>query len=232
MPLDDPATPVADDSAVPPIDEPELVDDAPEEAAAEEQTEHRSVEEQTKQAPAEEHTEQPRRVRPAKRHIVVLASVAAFVLAADQTTKSIVAAHLHPGSSPHILGGLFYFSLIRNSGAAWGLAGGATILFALISAIVAGAIIRIAGRLHSTPWAIALGLLLGGALGNLSDRIFREPGFLRGRVVDFISVFAPDGRHFPIFNIADSAITTGAVLLAITTLIGVALDGSRRSIEP
>lgn len=226
MPLDDSTTPVADEPAVPVADEPATpaVDDEP--AAADTVTP-----EVVEPEIVEERPEPVERIRPARRHILTLSTVAAFVLAADETTKSLVVAHLDPGSSPRILGGLLYFSLIRNSGAAWGIAGGATILFALISAIVAGAIIRVAGRLRSTPWAIALGLLLGGALGNLSDRIFREPGFLRGRVVDFVSVFAPDGRHFPIFNIADSAITTGAILLAIATLLGIGLDGSRRSVE-
>jgi len=159
------------------------------------------------------------------RRVAILTAVAAFVLLADEITKSIVAAHLTPGSSPRILGGLFYFSLVRNSGAAWGVAGGATALFAVISAAVAATIIRMARRLRSTVWAVALGLLLGGALGNLSDRLFRAPGFLRGRVVDFISVLGPDGQHFPVFNIADSAVTTGVALLFISMLLGIGLEG-------
>ena len=163
------------------------------------------------------------------RRVAILAVVAALVLLADEITKSIVAAHLTQGSSPRILGGLFYFSLVRNSGAAWGVAGGATALFAVISAGVAATIIRMARRLRSTMWAVALGLLLGGALGNLSDRLFRAPGFLRGRVVDFISVLGPDGQHFPVFNIADSAVTTGVALLVISMLLGIGLDGKQES---
>ena len=76
-------------------------------------------------------------------------------------------------------------------------------------------------------WAVALGLILGGAFGNLVDRIFRDPGVFRGHVVDWISLFGPDGAHWPIFNLADSAIVCGAVLAAVLSLFGVSLDGAR-----
>ncbi len=85
-------------------------------------------------------------------------------------------------------------------------------MFSLIAVVVAVVIVRSARRLFSTGWAVALGLVLGGALGNLVDRIFRDPGFLRGGVVDFLSAFAPDGRVWPVFNVADSAIVCGGIL--------------------
>jgi signal peptidase II len=88
-------------------------------------------------------------------------------------------------------------------------------------------IVWAARRLFSVGWAVALGLVLGGAVGNLVDRVFRDPGFLRGGVVDFISVFAPGGEFFPIFNVADSAITCGGVLGAVLALRGIEFDGSR-----
>lgn len=86
---------------------------------------------------------------------------------------------------------------------------------------------RASRRLYSAAWATALGLVLGGALGNLMDRIFRSPGFLRGGVVDFLSVFAPDGRIWPVFNVADSAIVCGGILGAYLAVRGLEFDGSR-----
>jgi signal peptidase II len=79
--------------------------------------------------------------------------------------------------------------------------------------------------MHSIGWALALGLILGGAIGNLSDRVFRDPGVLRGHVVDWISAFGPYGEHWPIFNIADSGIVCGAVLAAVLALLGIEFDG-------
>jgi signal peptidase II len=105
------------------------------------------------------------------------------------------------------------------------------VLFTLIAVVVAVVIVRAARSLCSTWWAVALGLVLGGALGNLIDRVFRDPGFLRGGVVDFLSVFAPDGQAFPVFNVADSAIVCGAVLGALLALRGVEFDGSRSTDE-
>jgi signal peptidase II len=101
------------------------------------------------------------------------------------------------------------------------------VLFSVIAVAVAVVIVRTARRLRSTGWAAALGLVLGGALGNLIDRIFRSPGFLRGAVVDFASVFGPDGRVWPVFNVADSAIVCGGILGALLALRGIEFDGSR-----
>ncbi|MGI8416244.1 MAG: signal peptidase II, partial [Nakamurella sp.] len=145
-------------------------------------------------------------------------AVAALVLVIDQITKIIVVANLTPGVSPRILGGLIYFSLFRNAGAAWSIGAGTgmTWILAVVACVVVVVIIRMASRLRSGMWATCLGLILGGALGNLMDRIFRSPGVLRGHVVDFISVFGPNAQHFPVFNIADSGITIGGVLLVIT----------------
>ena len=150
------------------------------------------------------------------------------MVALDLLTKIIAVATLTPGESPGILGGLVYFSIIRNPGAAFSMATGMTWILALIAIAVVVVIIRMAPRLRSTPWAVSLGLVLGGAMGNLIDRIFRTPGFLQGHVVDFVSLFGPNGEYFAIFNVADSAITIGGISLVVTALLGIDFDGTRK----
>ena len=126
-----------------------------------------------------------------------------------------------------LLGGAVYLVLVRNPGAAFSLATGYTWVLSLVAVAVVVVIARIARRLRSTGWAVALGLVLGGALGNLIDRIFRSPGPLQGHVVDVVSLFAPDGSVWPVFNLADSSIVTGGVLLVLLALTGRELDGTR-----
>lgn len=167
----------------------------------------------------------PRALPP--RRVGLVATLAVIVILLDQLTKLLVVHNLTPGESTRILGGLIYLSEFRNAGAAFSTATGVTWLLALVAIAVVVVIIRMASKLRSIPWAIALGLVLGGAIGNLIDRIFRAPGFLRGHVVDFISVFGPDGKHFAVFNVADSAITVGAIVLVITALLGIDMDGNR-----
>ena len=161
------------------------------------------------------------------RKVGLLAVIAATVIALDLLTKIIVVATINPNEPVRVLGGLVYLSLIRNSGAAFSLATGMTWLLALVAIGVVVVIIRMAPKLRSTPWAISLGLVLGGAIGNLIDRIFRAPGFLQGHVVDFVSVFGPNAEYFPVFNVADSAITIGGISLVITALLGIDFDGTR-----
>lgn len=112
-----------------------------------------------------------------------------------------------------ILGTIIQFTLIKNSGAAFSFATGFTILFTVIAVAVVVAVSYFAPRITSPGWLIALGLLLGGVLGNLTDRIFRSPGFLSGDVIDWIQI-----PHWPVFNIADSAITIAAALAFILSL--------------
>lgn len=161
----------------------------------------------------------------------LLLSLAAAILLADVVSKVVVVATVEPGEDIRLLGGLLYLTQLRNLGAAFSFAEGATILFSLIAVVVSVVIVRAARRMFSTGWAVALGLVLGGALGNLVDRIFRDPGFLQGGVVDFLSVLAPDGRVWPVFNVADSAIVCGGVLGAVLALRGVEFDGSRTRSE-
>lgn len=166
-------------------------------------------------------------VAPPRRRVLLLAAVAAVVLALDVSSKIIAVAELEGREPVELLGGALYLPLIRNGGAAFGLAEGWTAVLALIAIGVVGFIGWIARKLRSAPWAIGLGMVLGGALGNLGDRIFRAPGPLRGHVVDFLSLFDPYGRVWPVFNFADSAICVGGVLIVTMALLQRDYDGTR-----
>jgi signal peptidase II len=152
----------------------------------------------------------------------LLLGLAAAVLVLDIGTKLLVVATLSDRPPVRLLGGVVYLTETRNTGAAFSFAAGATVVFTLIAVAVAAVIVRSARRLYSAGWAVALGLVLGGAVGNLLDRIFRDPGFLRGGVVDFIQV-----GWWPIFNLADSAIVCGGVLGALLAFRGIEFDGGR-----
>ncbi len=171
--------------------------------------------------------DEPHETPTARPRTRLLLSLAAVVLVLDVVTKVLVVSTIAPGENIRLLGGALYLTQLRNLGAAFSFAQGATVLFSLIAAVVAVVIVRTARRLFSTGWAVALGLVLGGATGNLVDRVFRDPGFLRGGVVDFLSVFGPDGRVWPVFNVADSAIVCGGILGALLALRGIEFDGTR-----
>ena len=111
-----------------------------------------------------------------------------------------------------IIGSFFQLTFVRNSGAAFSLATNATLFLSLFGIIVLMAIIYFAPQITSKGWSVVLGLVMGGILGNLMDRIFREPGFLRGHVIDWMQL-----PNWPIFNIADSAIVCAAVLSVVLT---------------
>ncbi len=161
--------------------------------------------------------------------MAVLAAVAALACAADLVTKAIVVAHLRPDQPVHLIGNVLTLWLTRNPGAAFSVGTGETIVFTVIAFGVVVYIARTARKLYSVGWAIALGLLLGGAMGNLGDRVFRAPGLFRGYVVDWIGVVP---RYYPIFNLADSAIVCGGILTVILALRGYHLDGTRSVGEP
>jgi signal peptidase II len=156
-----------------------------------------------------------------KRRIVVLFAVAAFAYVLDLVSKMIVVAKLEHHAPIEIVGDWLKFEAIRNAGAAFGFGEAFTVIFTVIAAAVIVVIARLARKLYSLPWAIALGLLLGGALGNLTDRIFRSPGVFEGAVVDFI---AP--KHFAVFNLADSAIVCGGILIVLLSFKGLDPDGT------
>jgi signal peptidase II len=161
------------------------------------------------------------------RALTILAAVAVLVLVIDVITKQLVVSHLREGEPVKVLGGLFYFTLIRNGGAAFSMGTSHTYIFPLVTLAVVAWIIWMATKLRSLPWAVSLGLVLGGAFGNLADRLFRAPGPFEGHVVDFISFLSPDGSHFAIFNAADSALTCGVILAVLLEVSGRRRDGSR-----
>ncbi|KAB1145615.1 signal peptidase II [Streptomyces luteolifulvus] len=156
-----------------------------------------------------------------KRRVAVLFAVAVFAYVIDLVSKLIVVAKLEHHAPIEIIGDWLKFEAIRNAGAAFGFGEAFTVIFTLIAAAVIVVIARLARKLYSLPWAIALGLLLGGALGNLTDRIFRSPGVFEGAVVDFI---AP--KHFAVFNLADSAIVCGGILIVLLSFKGLDPDGT------
>ena len=162
------------------------------------------------------------------RALAILGTTAVLAVILDQVVKELSTNNLvEGGESVRILGGLVYLSLLRNSGAAFSLGSDYTWIFPLVTIAVVTWIGFMTRRLRSLPWAIALGLVLGGALGNLIDRRFRAPGVLHGHVVDMISVFGPRGEYFAVFNIADACLSVGVVLAVLLELTGRQRDGSR-----
>jgi signal peptidase II len=153
--------------------------------------------------------------------VLVLLVVAVLAYLLDLGSKMLVVAKLEHEEPIEIFGEWLKFDAIRNAGAAFGIGEAFTVIFTAIAAVVIVVIVRLARKLYSLPWAIALGLLLGGALGNLTDRIFRAPGVFKGAVVDFI---AP--AHFAVFNLADSAIVCGGILIVILSFKGLDPDGT------
>ncbi len=157
----------------------------------------------------------------------MVAVIAVLVFGLDLLTKTLAVANLEGREPIRVLGGAVYLQLVRNGGAAFSIGTGMTWVLALVAIAVVVLLIWLARRLRSTGWAIGLGLVLAGALGNLADRIFRAPGVLHGHVVDFVSLFEPDGRAWPVFNLADSAICAGGVLIVLLSLLGRDYDGTR-----
>ena len=168
-------------------------------------------------------TDRPRRT-------AALAATAGAVLLLDLVSKILVVAELQDRPPVTLPTGYLWLTHARNSGAAFSFAEGATVLFTAVAVVVIVVIVRTASKLQSTAWAISLGLVLGGAAGNLVDRLFRSPGPLRGEVVDWISLRTPDGRMlFPIFNLADSGIVCGGILAVLLAILGYEMDGTRGS---
>ena len=147
------------------------------------------------------------------------------VYAIDQLAKVLVVENLTERQPVEVLGQFVQFYFVKNAGAAFSLGSGSTWIFAIIASAVAVFIVIFAPRIRSLAWAALFGLLLGGNLGNLTDRLFREPGFGVGHVVDFIQV-----QYFPaIFNVADMAIVASMVVFIVLTVRGVGLTGTRTS---
>jgi signal peptidase II len=172
--------------------------------------------------PAAVETPEPAAGDRVRRRLPMLLVVAGIILIADVVSKLLVVKHLANRAPVTVIPSVLDLQLTRNAGAAFGFAAGATVIFTVVAAAVVVFIVRAARRLGSLGWAWALGLLLGGALGNLGDRLFRGPGPLRGHVVDWIHL-----HHWPVFNIADSAIVIGGILAVLLSMRGTTLDGKR-----
>jgi signal peptidase II len=157
-----------------------------------------------------------------RRLLVLLVGLAAAVAVIDQVTKQIALGALDRHTYVPLIGEYLGFRLVFNPGAAFSMATGSTWLFTVITVIVVVVILRYARRLNSLPWAIALGMLLGGALGNLTDRFFRDPGPFRGHVVDFISYY-----DWFVGNVADIGIVVAALMICVLALTGREIDGTR-----
>jgi signal peptidase II len=160
---------------------------------------------------------------PVSRRGVIVAVIVVFVVALDQATKTWAVAAL--GDGPTRIVGDIELRLSHNTGGAFSLFQGFTPLLAILAILLALALLRALRRTDDVWVVVALALVLGGAIGNLIDRVVRSPGFLRGAVIDFVSV-----GSFPTFNAADAAITVGAILLVVRVVFGDRSDDRR--VEP
>ena len=160
---------------------------------------------------------------PARRSRATLAlAVAALALLADIGTKVLAVDRLTDHPPVRLVGDLLQLNLARNPGAAFSTGTSFTPVISIVAAVAAVVTLRFLVRVRTSLWALALGLLLAGILGNLVDRLFREPGPLRGHVVDFLQL-----PHWPVFNLADMCINVAAALIVVQAARGVHLDGSR-----
>ena len=157
-----------------------------------------------------------------RRLITLFATVAVLGYLADLVTKTLAVQHLQPGHEVPLVGRVLTLYIARNPGAAFSTGTSYTLGLTVIAMVAAVAVVWTARRLGSAGWALGLGFLLAGILGNLTDRIFREPGVARGHVVDFLRL-----PHWPIFNVADICINIAAALIILQALRGVGVNGGR-----
>jgi signal peptidase II len=171
-------------------------------------------------------THEPTTAQPTSRRrlFVTLVAVSVPVYIADQLTKAWASANLEPDQPRSLIGSVLQLNLTRNAGAAFSIGTGSTLVLTAVACAVVVFVMISARRLGSRGWALALGLLLGGSLGNLTDRMLRAPGPGRGHVVDFMQL-----PYWPIFNVADSAIVSAAVVIAVLAFRGIGVDGKRVS---
>ena len=169
-----------------------------------------------------------RRHRQATRRSLGLFFAVAFVVyLLDQVTKAVAVARLEGRPPVRVLGDLVQLTLVRNPGAAFSTGTSYTIVLSLVALTATVVVLVLARRLRNPLWAFGLGCLLGGVLGNLTDRVLREPSVLRGHVVDFIAL-----PHWPVFNVADMSINIAAAVIIIQALRGVPHSGERASAPP
>ena len=162
--------------------------------------------------------------RSATRLVFAVGSVALLV---DVITKRLAVRELTGREPVEVLGDFLQLRLVLNPGAAFGAGASLTPVISVIAIIATVVTVYFAFRVRNRGWAVGLGLLLAGVGGNLVDRLFREPGPIRGHVVDFFAL-----PHWPVFNVADICIDSAAVLFAVLLVRGVRLDGTRHAHDP
>ena len=155
----------------------------------------------------------------------MVVALAAYAL--DQVTKYLAVRDLTDRAPVEVVGSLLRLRLLRNPGAAFSAGIGWTPLITLVAMVAAVVVVTFAWRVRHRGWAVALGLLLAGILGNLTDRFFRRPGPLHGHVVDFIAL-----PHWPVFNVADICIDVAGALFVALLLWGAHFDGTPRGAAP
>ncbi|CAN5447839.1 hypothetical protein BH11ACT8_BH11ACT8_25480 [soil metagenome] len=160
----------------------------------------------------------PRRLR------LLFVSIALTAYVVDQVTKALAVVKLDGRDDVQVVGDLLRLHLTRNPGAAFSLGTEFTPVLGVLAMAAAVVVVWFARRIGSAGWATALGFLLAGIVGNLTDRIVRPPSVMHGHVVDFLRL-----PHWPIFNVADICINVAAVLIVILAFRGIRLDGSRVS---
>jgi signal peptidase II len=160
-------------------------------------------------------------VRQVTSHWKRLYAIAWAIWLIDLATKSWALSTLDPRNPVKLIGSFLQLTLLKNSGAAFSLAQGATVIFTLFALLVLGTIAYFAPKITSKGWSIVLGLALGGILGNLTDRIFRAPGFFSGHVIDWIEL-----PHWPVFNLADSAIVIAAAIAVVLSIRNISPMGA------
>jgi signal peptidase II len=160
------------------------------------------------------------------RRLLWFLAVAAVIYAVDVLTKVWAVRSLQGREPIEVIPGVLDLRFLRNGGAAFGMGTGMTWLLSVVACAVVVAVAVMAPRLRDRGWAVGLGLLLAGALGNLTDRFFREPGFLHGHVVDFLEL-----PNWPVFNVADMSLTAACVLIVVQSFRGVGIDGEREGAQ-
>ena len=157
-----------------------------------------------------------------RRALALFAAVALTAYVVDVVTKVAAVARIEPGGDVPVVGELLRLTLVRNPGAAFSTGTQATVALSIFALVAALVVLLLARRVRDRLWAVGLGLLLGGVLGNLTDRLLREPGPLRGHVIDFLRL-----PNWPVFNVADMCINAAAVVILVQAFRGVRLDGRR-----
>jgi signal peptidase II len=156
--------------------------------------------------------------------LALFAAVAATTYAVDVVTKALAVAQLEGRAPVRVLGDLLQLTLVRNPGAAFSTGTSYTLVLSFIALAAVLVVLYVARTLSDRLWAIGLGCLLGGVLGNLTDRVFRPPAPFRGHVVDFLQL-----PHWPVFNVADMCIDAAAVVIVLQALRGISPSGARQT---